>query len=555
MAFNLKDAFKSRGIRIAAIVVGCFVLILIALPFFIDVNSFRPKIESEMTSALGRPVTLGHLSLAVLSGAIRVDDVSIGDDPQFSKGPFVTAKSLKVGVEMMPLIFSKQLNITGLELEEPQVALIKAADGKWNFSSIGGASEKTAQAASKSSDAPGNLTIAKIEVKDGRVTLSKVPSNGKPQVFDKLNIAVKQFSFTSRFPFELTADLPGGGTADLSGEAGPINATDASSTPVEAKVKIKGLNLASSGFIDASSGIGGLLDFEGAVNSDGRQAKTNGEATVEQFKFSPKGSPAPKAVSLKYAASADLAQQTGTITQGDIAIGKALAHLTGGYRAQGADMLLNLKLNAPGMPVDELEPMLPSLGVTLPKGSQLKGGTLSADLGINGTPAALVITGPVRLSNTQLAGFDMTSKLNALSTFTGKTGGSSGNTSIQNASLNARVAPEGTQADAINLAIPALGVVTGAGTISPAGALNFNMKADLHGGLAGGLTQRAGIGGSNQPIPFTITGTTSDPKFTPNVSSIATSAATSAIQGALSGKSGGAKGMLNGLLGGGKKKQ
>jgi AsmA protein len=555
MAFSLKDVFKRKGVKIAAIVVGCIFLILIAIPFFVDVNSFRPRIESEMTSALGRPVKLGHLSLAVLSGSIGVDDVSIGDDPRFSKEPFITAKSLKLGVEMIPLIFSKQLNITGLVLENPQVMLIKAANGTWNFSSIGGAGEKAAPAAEKSSDATGNLSIAKIEINDGRVTLAKSPAAGRPQIFDKVNVTVKEFSFRSRFPFELTAELPGGGKADISGDAGPVNPSDASSTPVQAKVKIKDLNLASSGFIDASSGIGGLVDFDGTIASDGKLAKTNGEVTLDKFKFSPKGSPAPKAVSLKYAASADLAQQTGTITQGDIAIGKAMAHLTGGYRSQGNDMLLNLKLNAPGMPVDELEPMLPALGVTLPKGSQLKGGTLSTDLGISGTPANLVITGPVKLSNTELAGFDMTSKLNALSAFTGKTGGSNGNTSIQNASLNARVAPEGTHADAINLTVPSLGVVTGAGTISPAGALNFNMKADLHGGLAGGLTQRAGFGGSNQPIPFTITGTTSDPKFTPDVNSIATSAATSAIQGALSGKSSGTAGMLGGLLGGSKKKK
>ena len=554
MNFDLKDAFKKRSVRIASIIVGCILVILIALPLFVDVNSFRPKIESAVASALGRPVTLGNLSLSVFSGAIRVDEVNIADDPKFSKDPFITAKSLKVGVEMMPLIFSKKLNITGLELNEPQVALIKAANGTWNFSSLGATGGKGTPGAEKSGDGPGNLSISKLEVKDGRVTLAKAGSVAKPQVFDKLEITVKEFSFTSRFPFELTTELPGGGKADVSGEAGPINSADASSTPFEAKLKIKELNLATSGFVDASSGIGGLLDFEGSLNSDGKQARTNGEATVEQFKFSPKGSPAPKAVSLKYAAGADLAQQTGTIAQGDIAIGKAVAHLTGGYRTQGSDMLLNLRLNAPEMPVDELEPMLPSLGVTLPKGSALKGGTLSTDLAISGPPASLVITGPVRLSNTKLAGFDIGSKLNALSAFTGKTAGSP-DTSIQNASANARVAPEGTRADNINLTIPSLGVITGAGTISPAGALDFNMKADLHGGVAGGLTQRAGLGGANQPIPFTITGTTSDPKFVPNVGSIATSAATSAIQGALSGKSGGAKGVLGGLLGGGKKKQ
>jgi AsmA protein len=72
---------------------------------------------------------------------------------------------------------------------------------------------------------------------------------------------------------------------------------------------------------------------------------------------------------------------------------------------------MNLKLNAPNMSVDELESLLPMLGVVLPSGSKLQGGTLSADLAINGPLNNLVVAGPVRMSNTKLAGFDMGSKL------------------------------------------------------------------------------------------------------------------------------------------------
>ena len=84
---------------------------MIAVPFFIDANTFRPKLESELTDALGRQVKVGNLSLALWSGSVAADNISIADDPQFSKTPFVQAKSLKVGVELMPLIFSKTLNI------------------------------------------------------------------------------------------------------------------------------------------------------------------------------------------------------------------------------------------------------------------------------------------------------------------------------------------------------------------------------------------------------------------------------------------------------------
>ena len=41
-----------RAIRVIAIIVGVLIVIAIVLPFLVDVNSFRPKLESELTGAL-----------------------------------------------------------------------------------------------------------------------------------------------------------------------------------------------------------------------------------------------------------------------------------------------------------------------------------------------------------------------------------------------------------------------------------------------------------------------------------------------------------------------
>ena len=208
-----------------------------------------------------------------------------------------------------------------------------------------------------------------------------------------------------------------------------------------------------------------------------------------------------------------------------------------------------MKLNGPDVPVDELEAILPAMGVVLPSGSRLQGGTISANLDIVGPLDKLVITGPIRLSNSKLAGFDMGSKLSAISALSGKHAGGS-DTTIQNLSAVVRVAPEGTQANNINLNIPALGVVTGAGTVSPSGALNFKMNANLSGGAAGGITQVAGIGGQGGSVPFMIEGTTSDPKFVPDVKGMAGSAVQQAISGKLPGGQGNnPAGAIGGLLG------
>src|SRR5215469_11247934 len=126
-------------LKIVGIIVAVLIVILIAIPFLIDANTFRPKLESELTDALGRQVKVGNLSLSLLSGAVTADNISIADDPQFSKSPFVQAKDLKVGVEMLPLIFSRTLNVTEITLDQPQITLVKSENGdKWNFSSLGG---------------------------------------------------------------------------------------------------------------------------------------------------------------------------------------------------------------------------------------------------------------------------------------------------------------------------------------------------------------------------------------------------------------------------------
>ena len=538
-----------RTLRIVGIIVAVLLVIVIALPFFVDANSFRPRLESELTDALGRQVKVGNLSFSLISGSVGADDISIADDPAFSKEPFVRAKALRVGVEILPLIFSKTLHVTGLTLDQPQVALLRSSSGKWNFSSLGekSGSKPSAPAAAKSgepSSSTGGLSVAKLKVSDGRVTVGKANSSAKPQVYDKVKIAVRDFSATSKFPFTMSADLPGGGTLKLDGTAGPINPTDASLTPLQAKLAINRLDLAASGFVDPSTGIAGLADLDGTLNSDGKAAHVGGTLKADKLKLAEKATPASKPVELKYALDHTLQSQSGTLTQGDIAMGKAVAHLTGSYRSQGDSTLLNMKLLGQNMPVDELEAMLPALGVVLPSGSALRGGTLSLDIGINGPTDKPVITGPVRLAETRLTGFNLGSKLSAISAFSGKSMGGN-DTTIQNLSTNLRAASDGIRTDNINLNIPALGEVTGNGTISPGGALNFRMNANLTGGAATGVTHLVGLGGKGGGIPFLIQGTTSNPSFVPDVQGLAGGA----LQNALSGKTAGKPSSVDALTG------
>jgi AsmA protein len=331
-------------------------------------------------------------------------------------------------------------------------------------------------------------------------------------VYNNVNIAISDFSFAAAFPVTASVGLPGGGSLKIDGTAGPINSTDTTLTPVQAKIEMKKLDLAQSALVDTELGISGSADFDGTLKSDGHVAQANGTLKATSLKLVPTGTPATVPVQLVFAVEHDLKNESGKLTQGDVGIGKALAKLTGTYDMKGETTSVNTKLNGQAMPVDDLEAMLPALGVILPTGSKLKGGTLSVELNSTGPLDKLVSTGWVKVNNTALAGFNLGSKLSAISAITGKQTGN--DTVIETLSSDVRHAPEGTRLDKMNLVIPSLATVTGSGTVSPSNALDFKVLANLT-GAAGGLTKVVGMGAGG--VPVSIGGTTSNPTFTPDM--------------------------------------
>ena len=54
-----------RWTKILLALVGLVVLGVASIPFFVNANTFRPIIESQLTTTFGRSVKLGDLSLAL----------------------------------------------------------------------------------------------------------------------------------------------------------------------------------------------------------------------------------------------------------------------------------------------------------------------------------------------------------------------------------------------------------------------------------------------------------------------------------------------------------
>jgi AsmA protein len=302
---------------------------------------------------------------------------------------------------------------------------------------------------------------------------------------------------------------------------------------VNASLTVTQLDLARSGMTDFAPDLAGLVSFAGSGSSDGRFLQVNGKVKAERLKLAKNGTPSTRVVELDYAARHDFRKHSGALRRGDIHIGGAVAHLTGTYAEQGETMMLNMKLAGPSMPVPELEALLPALGVVLPAGSRLEGGTANVELAMEGPAAALVTIGSLALNNTTLTGFDLPKKMASIEKLAGIKGGP--DTQIETLSADVRMVPEGASAHNMMLVVPAIGELSGAGSVSPANNLDFNMVATVH---TSGLLRVV----SNTPIPFTVQGTCADPIFRPDMKAVVKEKVESVEKGI--------GGLVKGLLGG-----
>jgi len=504
-------------LKIVGVVLALLILAALALPLLINGNQFRPVLEERLTAALGREVKIGDLKLSLFSGGASASDVSIADDPAFSKEPFVRAKTLAVGVELWPLIVSRRLNVTSLTVDQPEIALLQSPAGDWNFSSLGGKAATPPAAATPSTSASNadasatDLAVKLVKISKGRLTLNN-GSKSKPRTLENVNIELRDFSATSSFPFSLVADVAGGGSVKLEGKAGPIPPADVIETPFDLNLKIVSLDLAGSGFAQPSSGIAGIVSVDGNAGSNGHTVNIKGKLKADNLKLAKGGTPAKRAVEIDVALSHDLSKQSGTLERSAVHIGAAQANLNGTYRLNEDSPAISIKLVGPKMALTELATILPALDVVLPAGSVIERGTLSVDLTSLGLVDRLLTTGSIVIDDARLNNFDLGSKMKTIQQLAGIQ--AEPRTTIQSLSASVATSPEGTIVRDIRVVAPAVGELTGFGTVSPQHALNFQMRATVK--ASSNILTAIGQKG-DVTIPFLITGTSSDPSFKPDV--------------------------------------
>jgi AsmA protein len=519
-----------RWTKILLALVVLVVVLVVAIKVFVNANTFRPTIEKQLATTLGRDVKVGNLSLSLSRGSLVAEGFSVADDPKFSAEPFLTAKKFRIGVSLQTLIFSRQLNLRSFQIEAPQVKLIRAANGTWNFSSLGvvRAAGVPADATRGASNSPApdiaDLSVGSIVIEDGRAMIVGLPGHSNPIVYDHLSFTASDFSFRSQFPIELHAKFLDGGTVQATGRVGPINRDDPGTSPFEVQIIAKHLEPVAAGLIDPSSGISLLADADLHAASNGQTLNTSGIVHVQNLKLKPGAIAASKPLDITYRGAYRLKENAGEIAEATAKISNAAIHVNGTYKSNAADAedpLLNLKLSGQSLSIDELQPLISAAAIRFPNGSVLKGGTLSMNFAVTGHAKALDISGPVALDNVRLVGFDVGSKLHGIAALSGvKTGDT---TNFQKLRVNVHITNAGVVVENLEAAIEGMGEISGRGTVSPSDKLNFSLIAKNP--PTKGVVAKVGVGlfsklssggnsGSGSGVAMHVAGTTEEPYIT-----------------------------------------
>jgi AsmA protein len=433
---------------------------------------------------------------------------------------------LRIGVQMKPLIFHRQLIVRSFEIEAPQIHLIRAEDGAWNFATLshGAASPSATQPA-----ALADLPVGLITINEGNATIEKLPFEKNRQVYDHLDARLEHFSLDNAFPFTVSASLPGDGKVEVSGTVGPVNPQDAASTAFDAQLTIRHLDPTVAGYVDPAAGISMIAGLDAHIVSDGINVTSDGKVHAEHLILLKGGEAAPHPVDASYQASHSLKGNSGRVSDLAVQTGAVAIHIKGTYQLAANVPVVDLNLLAQSVPIDDLQALMPAVGVRLPNDAVLKGGTLSANFQIKGSARDNVIAGSYELKNTELVGYDLGSKIVGIAALGGiKTGDT---LDIELSRADIRITKSGSESTNIDSVLPALGESTGSGTVSPSGELNFHLISNVTSakGLnkvgVNILTKLNGTSSAAKPstatgIPINITGTAENPIITADVNGL-----------------------------------
>src|SRR5512137_472710 len=138
-----------KALKWLLIIGGSFLVLVIAalllIPLFVDVEKYKPEIEKQVSSAVGRPFAIkGPLKLSVFPWAgVAFSDLRLGSPAGYKEPDFLIVKSFDVRMKLLPLL-SKDVQVQRFVIEGLKLVLEKDKAGRGNWEGWGAPQEKAA---------------------------------------------------------------------------------------------------------------------------------------------------------------------------------------------------------------------------------------------------------------------------------------------------------------------------------------------------------------------------------------------------------------------------
>ncbi len=235
------------------------VIVLLAIPFFLDVDHYKQQIEQEVEDATGRALQIGemHASLFPWVG-VTLDQVTLANREGFTAHDFLKVKHLDVQVAFLPLL-SKAIEIKRFKLDEPEIYLERNAKGEGNWEDLLPASSKEAAPAKgkttakpapssspSTSPALAALTAESLKLKDGKFTW-KDDKAGKNIVLSDVQVLLDDVQLKHPVSARISARV-NGDLIEMQANIGPlldVSHLDVEHLPVQLIVKSDAIALKS----------------------------------------------------------------------------------------------------------------------------------------------------------------------------------------------------------------------------------------------------------------------------------------------------------------------
>lgn len=132
-----REVLERRRRRRIYVLIGIALLLLaFFVPPLINLGRYRHSITTGIEAALGRPVSVGSISLQLLPmPGIALSDFTVAEDPAFGYEPTLHANSVVVMLRLSSL-WRRRLEISRISLDEASLNLVKNQAGQWNIDSV-----------------------------------------------------------------------------------------------------------------------------------------------------------------------------------------------------------------------------------------------------------------------------------------------------------------------------------------------------------------------------------------------------------------------------------